>query len=103
MRNRKGMLGLDAVGGVIQWCLFLAVLAIAAFLALSNLNSAGLFTAGSQDANDTAILISNTTSGITLFFAKIPTIFTILGAVVIVLGVVLIIRAVAGFGGQPQV
>ena len=93
--NRKGVLGLETVIVVIISLLSLAVTAIAIFLALTSLQDANLFTTGSQSANDTDQLIVNITSGTTDFFANIPTIMAILGAVVIILAVVLIILAVS--------
>jgi hypothetical protein len=92
--NHKGVLGMEDVKAVMLFLLVLAVVAIALFLALTNLNSAGLFTAGSQPANDTSNIINNITSGTTSFFKNVPTIFTILGAVVIITAVILILIAV---------
>lgn len=98
--NKKGVLGMDTVKAVMIFLLTLAVTAIALFLALSNLNSAGLFATGSQSANDTNSIINNVTKGTTDFFKNIPTVFTILGAVVIILAVVLILFAVNRFSGS---
>lgn len=100
--NRKGVLGLDTVTAVIVTLLILAVTAIAVFLALTSLQDANLFTAGSQAANDTDQLINNITSGTTDFFANIPTVMAILGAVIIILAVVLIIIAVGRIRGGAQ-
>lgn len=94
LRDKSAVLGLDTVQAVIVTLLVLAVVAIAVFLALVSLQGAGLFTAGSQAANDTDNIINNITSGTTDFFENIPTVMTILGAVVIILAVVLIIVAV---------
>jgi len=92
--DKRGVLGMEDVKAVMLFLLVLAVVAIALFLALTNLNSAGLFTAGSQPANDTSNIINNITSGTTNFFKNVPTIFTILGAVVIITAVILILIAV---------
>lgn len=94
MKSKKGVLGLDDVKSVMLTLLVLAVVAIALFLALVNLQNAGLFTTGSQAANDTNLVINNITRGTTQFFGNVPTIFTVLGAVVIITAVVLIIVAV---------
>ncbi len=102
MVDKKGVLGLETVGSVIITLLVLAVIAIAVFLALDSLNTANLFTAGSQSANDTTNLINNITSGTTAFFANIPTVMVILGAVVIILAVVLIILAVGRISGGAR-
>ena len=66
-------------------------------MALVSLQDSNLFTAGSQAANDTDIIINNITTGTTNFFGNIPTVFTILGAVVIILAVTLILFAVNRF------
>lgn len=95
--NRRGVLGLDTVRDVMIFLLTLAVIAIAVFLALVSLQGANLFTAGSQAANDTDNVINNITVGTTQFFANIPTVFVILGAVVIILAVALILFAVSRF------
>ena len=102
MKDKRGVLGLETVGAVIITLLVLAVIAIAVFLALDSLNTAGLFTSGSQSANDTTNLIANITSGTTDFFSNIPTVMTILGAVVIILAVVLIILAVGRISGGAR-
>ena len=101
-KDKRGVLGLETVGSVIITLLVLAVISIAVFLALDSLNTAGLFTAGSQSANDTTNLINNITSGTTDFFSNIPTVMTILGAVVIILAVVLIILAVGRISGGAR-
>ena len=101
--SKKGIFGLEAVGQVMLTVLTLVVTAIAVFLALSSLQSSGIFAAGSGNANNTALIIGNTTYGTTLFFANIPTIFTVLGVVAIILVIGLIIYAVRRFssgGGE---
>lgn len=95
--NRKGIFGLDAVGNVMLTVLTLVVTAIAVFLALSSLQNAGIFTAGSANANNTNYIIANTTQGATSFFTNVPTIFTVLGVVAIILVISLIIYAVKRF------
>jgi len=98
MRNKKGILGLDTVKSVLISLLTLGVIAIAVFLALVSLQNANIFTTGSQAANDTTNIIQNITTGSTNFFKQIPTVFTILGVVVIILVVAIIIVAVSRFG-----
>ena len=49
--------------------------------------------------SDSKVLVSNVTNGTTEFFTSVPTIMTILGAVVIILAVVLIILAVGRISG----
>ncbi len=98
--NKKGVLGLDTTRDVMIFLLTLAVVAIAVFLALVSLQDANLFTTGSQAANDTDSIINNITTGAAGFFDNIPTVFTILGAVVIILAVTLILFAVNRFSSS---
>lgn len=95
--DKKGVLGLDTARDVMIFLLSLAVIAIAVFLALVSLQNSNLFTTGSTAANNTNFIINNITSGTTAFFTNIPTVFTILGAVVIILAVTLILFAVNRF------
>jgi len=101
-KSRKGVLGMEDVKSTMLFLLVLAVVAIALFLALTNLQSAGLFTTGSQAANDTDSVINNITSGTTNFFKNVPTVFTILGAVVIITAVILILIAVSRINNAAQ-
>ena len=102
--SKKGIFGLEAVGQVMLTVLTLVVTAIAVFLALASLQNAGIFAAGSAGANNTATIISNTTYGTSAFFANVPTIFTVLGVVAIILVIGLIIYAVKRFSeGSGQV
>lgn len=95
--NKKGVLGMDSVRDVIIFLLTLAVAAIAVFLALSSLQDANLFTASSTADNNTDYIINNITNGASNFFEQVPTIFTVLGAVAIILAVTLILFAVNRF------
>ena len=95
--DKKGVLGMDSVRDVIIFLLTLAVAAIAVFLALSSLQDANLFTAGSSADNNTDFIINNITNGASNFFEQVPTIFTVLGAVAIILAVTLILFAVNRF------
>lgn len=99
MEFKKGILGLETVGGVIKALLILAVLSIAVFLALVSLQNAGIFTDGSQSANDTDNVINNITSGTTDFFSNVPTFMTLLAVAVILLIIGLVIVAVNRFSG----
>lgn len=100
--QKKGVLGLDTARDVMIFLLSLAVVAIACFLALVSLQNSNLFTTGSAAANNTNFIINNITSGTTNFFTNIPTVFTILGAVVIILAVSLILVAVGRFGASAN-
>lgn len=100
--DKRGVLGLETVGSVIITLLVLAVTAIAVFLALVSLQNANLFTTASASANNTNYIINNITGGTTTFFNNIPTIMTILGAVVIILAVTLILFAVYRFSNRSE-
>jgi len=95
--KKKGILGLDTVKAVIIALLTLSVIAIACFLALVSLQNANIFTAGSNAANQTNNIINNVTSGTTGFFANVPTFFTLLGVVVLILIIAIVIVAVTRF------
>ncbi len=98
--NKKGVLGLDTVKNVMVWFLILAVLAISIILALVSLNDSGIFTANSQEANDSSNIVNNITSALTNdFFDQTGTIFAILIVVVIILAIAIIIAVVTRFGG----
>jgi uncharacterized membrane protein len=104
IKSKKGAVleTLNLVGGVILTLLTISVIAIAVFLALTSLQNAGIFTTGSQSANQTANIINNITTGTTNFFAQIPTIMTILGVVALIGAVVLIIYYVSRIGGSKD-
>lgn len=95
--NKKGILGLDTVKAVIIALLTLAVITIASFLALVSLQNAGIFTSGSQSANQTNNIIQNITSGATSFYTNVPTFFVLLGVVVLILIISIVIVAVTRF------
>ena len=104
LMNRKGVLGLDTVKAVIIALLTLSVIAIASFLALTSLQNANIFVSGTTAANQTALIINNVTTGTTNFFANVPTFFTLLGVVVLILIIAIVIVAVTRFspGGMRE-
>lgn len=101
-KNKGGILGLETVRVVIVTLLILAVTSIAVFLALVSLQDANIFTAGSQAANDTDLIISNITSGTTDFFANVPTFMVLLGVVVLLLIIAIVLVVVGRFGGATS-
>ena len=98
-KNKKAVLGLDTVKAVMISFLVLAVIGIAIVLALVSLRDSSIFTAGSQELNDTTNIVNNITSGLVDFFSNTTTIFAILAVVVIILAITIIIVAVTRFGG----
>ena len=99
LKHKKGILGLETTRAVIVTLLILAVTAIAVFLALTSLQNANIFTAGSQAANDTELIIGNITSGTVSFFANVPTFMILLGVVVLLLIIAIVLVVVGRFGG----
>jgi len=98
--KKKGQIGLGTAKDVMVAFLILAVLGIAIILALVSLNDSGIFTAGSQEANDTDNIVNNITSALTNdFFDQTGTIFAILIVVVIIAAIAIIIAVVTRFGG----
>jgi len=99
MKNKKAQLGLGTVKDVMITFLIISVIAVAIILALVSLRDSGIFTAGSEEKNDTSELIGNVTSGVKNFFNNTGTIFSILIVVVIILAIAIIIAVVSRFGG----
>ena len=99
-KTKKGQLGLVTVKYVFVALFVLAVIAIAIILALVSLNNSGIFDAGSQEANDSDLIVNNVTTGLTEFFAETGTIMSILIVVVIILAIAIIIAVVTRFGGR---
>ncbi|GAH51207.1 unnamed protein product [marine sediment metagenome] len=99
MKSKKGQVGLEGITKFIVGALVLAVTVIAVFLALTSLQNAGIFTAGSQAANDTDLIIGNVTTGATQFFTFIPTILTLLGVVLLMIAIAVLIVVVRRAGG----
>lgn len=98
MKNKRGMLGLETVKGVMISLLVIAVIAIAVILALVSLRDSGIFTTGSAEANGTTNIINNITTGIISFFKNVPTFFVLLGVVVLILIIAIVIYSVSRFG-----
>lgn len=98
IENKRGELGLSTAKSVMVWFLVLAVLAIAIILALVSLRDSGIFTANSQEDNDTTNIVANITDALTTdFFDQTGTIFAILIVVVIMFAIGLIIYVVTRF------
>jgi hypothetical protein len=100
--NRNGVLGLDTAKQVMITFLVLAVIGVAVLLALTSLQNANIFTAGSLAENNSNAIIGNVSNGLTTFFASTGTIFSILIVVVIILAISIIIWAVGRFGQSSE-
>jgi len=101
-QNRNGVLGLDTTKQVMVTFLILAVTGVAVLLALTSLQNANIFTAGSLGANVTENIVGNVSNGLQTFFGSTGTIFSILVVVVIILAISIIIWAVGRFGQQTE-
>ena len=100
IKDKKGQLGLDTVRSVMTAFLVLSVISVAIILALVSLRDSNIFTAGSNEQNQTTDIVSNVSAGLTDFFDNTGTIFSILVVVVIILAIAIIIVAVSRFGGS---
>ncbi len=97
--NKKGVLGLTTVRDVMILFLIIAVIGVSIILALVSLRDAGIFTAGSQEQNQTNNIVNNISTATADFFSNTGTIFSILVVVVIILAIAIIIAVVTRFGG----
>lgn len=102
--GKKGQV-LSAVQGTVMGIMVLIFLVFAVLFAIAKLNPSSFFTAGSSDANATANLQANLTSGVSQFSAYIPTVFIVLGVVLILAAIAILIVYVvrmrgAGGGGS---
>lgn len=98
-KNKKAILGLDIVKGVIVSFLVIAVVSVAVMLALNSLRDSNIFTTGSYEYNATNDITYNITDGVRGFFGNTGTIFAMLVVVVIILSISVIIAVVSRFGG----
>jgi len=98
--GKKGVLGLDTVKAVMITFLILAVIGVSVILATVSLRDSNIFTAASQEQNDTNNIVGNISEGLVDFFGNTTTIFAILVVVVIILAISIIIAAVSRFGGE---
>lgn len=90
-KSKKGQGTISLVIATVVAFLVFVVTVIAVLLAAGTLNSSGIFKASTAGANTTTTLIGNTTQGIAQFGSNIPTVFTVLGVLLIVGVIVLLI------------
>lgn len=102
MKKRGQVIGL--VGGTIMGLLGLIFLVFAVLYAISVLNPSGFFPAASASANATAALQNNLTTGVAAFSNFTVPIFSILGVVLVLAGILVLIlyvrRMQQGAGGS---
>jgi uncharacterized protein involved in cysteine biosynthesis len=100
--NKKGVFGLTSVQQFFAIILGIALLAYVIIVIMGTLQSATILTAGSLAKNQTDVILSNVSSGISGFFGSISSVYAILAILVIILVLVVLVRVVTGStGGQP--
>ena len=95
--NKKGAYGIDVVSNVMMSLFILVLLAVAVFAGISAINNSSIFTSGSAEKNDTAMITGNLTSATTSFFSNSGTFFSILAVVIIMIFLGLMIASVVMF------
>jgi len=91
-KNKKGAMG--QIGGLVGGIVGLIFLIVVGFVSLGILTDSGLLTADSAFDNATDRLVGNLTSGVDNVSSKVPTLFTIAVAVLLLgLIVFLVVRA----------
>jgi len=92
MENKKGQTG--QIGGLVAGIIGLVFLVVIGFVSINVLTDANLLTSGSNFDNASGAMIANLTTGVGNVSTKIPTIFTIAAAVLLLGFVVfLVLRA----------
>lgn len=102
--NKRGQV-LELVGGTVLGLMGLIFLIFAVLYAISALNPSGFFTAASASANATLALQNNLTTGVSNFSNFTVTIFSILGVVLVLAGIlvlILYVRRMQESGGAGQ-
>lgn len=100
--SKRGQFGLDSVRPVATTLIGVGLVLLIAILVFSTIDSSSLFTAGSLGANASSNLLANYSAGVDNFVDNIPTIFLVLGILVVILVLVVLVRSVSGrqFGGS---
>lgn len=96
--NRKGQIQIGAIVGSIIALIFLIVVG---FVSVDILQNAGLLTSGSDFETSTNLMVGNLTDGVNSVSAKIPTVFSIAIAVLL-LGLIVFLVARARQAQQIQ-
>lgn len=100
IRDNKGQVGLDTAKAVMLTLLVIGVIAFAIIVALASLKNSNALGVGSQEKNQTDMILNNITSGTTSFFSNTGTWFALLAVVVIILIIAIVVFAVQRFGGR---
>lgn len=103
-KDKRGQI-VNTVSGTTMSLMLLVFTIFAVLYGIATLNPSSFFTASSAEANATAHLQANLTEGVSEFGGNIPSVFKILGVVLVLGGIVLLIlmvlrmRAGTGMGG----
>ena len=95
--NKRGQI-INTVSGVIIGLFILVMLAFAIFLGISSLNPGSFFT-NEQQGDAVNGSVDNLTAGFANFTTQIPTVFTVLGVVLILGALAILILIVVRFRG----
>lgn len=101
--KEKGGQTIKLVSGTVLGLVILVFLVFGGLFGIATLNPSSFFTANSAEANATANLQANLTEGVSNFGAKLPSVFTIFGVLLIIAGIVLLvfyIRRMESSGGS---
>lgn len=98
--NKKGQMT-KLVSGTVVGLMILVFTIFAVLFGIATLNPSSFFTASSAEANATAQLQQNLTTGISNFGSRIPLVLTILGVVFALVAIVLMIAYVKRMDSGP--
>lgn len=102
-KDAKAVFGLTSVQQFFAIILGVALLAYVIVVIMGTLQTASIVPAGSLAANQTNVILSNVSTGITGFFSSINPVYAILAILVIILVLVVLVRVVSGGNGSsPQ-
>lgn len=95
--SKKGQV-LELVGGTVVGVMILIFMIFAVLYAIAVLNPSSFFTTGSANANATASLTGNLTSGVAQFGGVIPNVLLVLGIVLVLAAILILIMYVKRMG-----
>ena len=101
LKNKKGQT-MNIVTGTVLALMVFIFMVFAVLFGISALNPSSFFSTGSAEANATAKLVANTTTGIGNFSEYIPKVFTVLAVVLVLSAIVLLILYVRRMQGGEQ-
>lgn len=102
--NKKGQI-VNTISSTAMSIMMLIFIIFAVLFGIATLNPSSFFTANSAEANSTGYLTGNLTQGVGSFGSSIPTLFKVLGVVVVLGAIALLIlylRRMQQVGGTGQ-